>query len=232
VRLGKVEFEGTSDSVVRVTKRGGNTLFDGEECGRLAELGVGTKVGVGYVLSAEGEGNGNLGSIKVAWAPLGLKLAAAGGGVQDVQNDGGVEVGFHGPLPGCVEGTIDFLNPHVQVQSAPFKVVFESESSAKVAVPTSIVYRLTNLSKVHQHLAVEMDDVYDGSILMDGLKAGSLHFAPGEERELCYNAVFMLPGKTKLPSVRVVSRRHNSFVIGGGFLEAEGGGASNIFVSP
>ena len=166
------------------------------------------------------------------WRPLSLPLQLP---ANSTIHNADLETDLHGPLPGCVGGALRFLNPAVGIQCAPFAVTVDMPNEVKVATPMTVTWRIKNESKLHQHVAVEMDDVYDSSIVMSGMKQGSLHFGPHEERELRFTAVFLLPGKTRLPALRCVSRRSQSFVVGGAFLEENSGAAGatgSVFVSP
>jgi hypothetical protein len=231
----KKQIDDTSD--VRIDLKSGsktgNVLYSGDGMGKLTEMGPGNKIGVGFVLQASIKDRmvgdtvpANLGIVSCNWSPLPLKLAES----VVVANCPDIDPLHHGPLPSCVSGPIEFLNPTVAIQVAPFTVVCDFPASARVGVPTTVSYTITNSTSVHQHVAVEMDDVYENSIIIDGMKSGSLQFGPGETRHLKYNAVFLQAGKTRMPNLKAVSRRHQSFVIAGSFLESDGGG--NLFVSP
>ena len=229
------------------SKENSGVLYEGADIGKLTEMKVQTKIGVGYVLvptlseSASDIGEtvaANLGAVRLKWSPLSLTLPSeiTSNAAISVSN-ASVDPALHGPLPSTVGGDIQFLNPAAGVQRAPFAVTCAMPAECRVAQPAAIRYTIENRSGLHQYVSVEMDEVYDNSIVMDGLKQGSLHFGPRETRTLVYNAVFLLPGKTRLPSIRCVSKRHASFVIGGAlFAATDGGGGAgaggSVFVSP
>ena len=189
---------------------------------RFSSLGADSKIGLSFVVVPKmkqpvATGGAKaieaaLGRFNVWWEPLPLLL---GGNVTAFNET--IQPGLHGPLPSASCGVLQFLGPAAVVEDAPFKVeLVGGKSEVGVGLRYKLCYKITNKTALHQHLAIEVEDCSEKSFLVGGVKVGSFKMNPGEVRVMEYDVVFFVVGKRKMPTVSVVSLRHQSYVIGGG----------------
>jgi len=204
-----VECGGREGGVIYKAEGGGETLDDG------------SVVGVSYVVKVEITGEPvktNLGTIMVKWRPAGTRME----GIVVP----GVDGEWCGSLPNCVGPELRFRNPEVIIESAPFDVRVTMPNSCQVGSPVNVVFKVVNQTPLQQRLSVQMEESKDNSILVDGVKEGKVDLNPREETFLNYTAVFLVPGKCRMPGINVVSLRHGTFLV-----EGEKNGLS-LFVFP
>lgn len=150
----------------------------------------------------------NLGTIRVKWRPKGTRMEGI-----DV---GGPDGAWCGSLPNAVGPELRFRNPAVIIESAPFDVSVVMPDKCQLGSPVDVVFKVVNRTPLEQRLSVQMEESKDNTILVDGVKEGKIDLNPREVAFLRYNAVFLAPGKCRMPAINLVSLRHGTFLVEGG----------------
>ena len=110
---------------------------------------------------------------------------------------------------------LKFRNPAVIIESAPFDVSVAMPDKCQLGSPVDVVFKVVNRTPLQQRLSVQMEESEDNTILVDGVKEGKIDLNPREEAFLRYNAVFLSPGKCRMPAMNLVSLRHGTFLVEG-----------------
>jgi hypothetical protein len=153
-----------------------------------------------------------LGAVAVDWKPSPFPVPDEAKRNLDMLNG----ISGHGPLRLEAPSTLRFAGPDCAIQSSPFHVSIQTLPCApRTGVPFELVYNLTNRTKFHQVLAVNMtDSKHDtNGLLVAGTANGELTLSPQETRLLSYTLLATKAGKTRLPLIELVSSRNASTVL-------------------
>jgi hypothetical protein len=153
-----------------------------------------------------------LGALAVEWKPSPFPVPDEAKRELDMLNG----ITGHGPLRLDAPSTLRFAGPACAIQSPPFQVSIQTLPCApRTGVPFELAYNLTNRTKFHQVLAVNMTDSKDGTneLLVAGTSNGELTLSPQETRLLSYTMLATKAGKARLPLIELVSSRYAATVL-------------------
>jgi len=202
-----------------------STLFEADEKDVCRHLGKNKKMCItltteSHMKNKTSPVSTNMGVLCVDWSPSPLPVPKAA-------THSSLDVKHHGPLALMDQSTIKFRGPACYIESAPFSTSISVEpSTPSVGTPFEVLYRIMNLTNIHQQLSVVLKEVKDEpDILVAGSIKGELRLSPQATHLLSYTAVATKAGKVVFPSVSIVSDRYKTWLVQGAEL-------SELYVLP